>query len=326
MLSVIITADLQRRPMDIFNKLIEVVKSHGINFEIIIAHHDRKSQIDFFFKSYFRDKCNLISIPCQTDSICNSLLRNVGAKHATFDIIALYDADLFMNKELLIEQARTINNQNHFVMLPCFYLTQHASKQIKRKPNYIYDKCIQADRRFVQHLASPSSALILNKKDYFKIGGFDEQYLGHGYEDFDFMIHLANHYDLIQLNDYSLEDKPYKAPIFATGFRQQLSLFSLIKLIENKAVFHLYHRNNKTCDQYYTARKANQQRFNNKVSSLVKKEISTTKDSLERFNLLDFLLSVTNTPEDYPILFDCRRGHLDRVDTIRRKLRYTMGL
>lgn len=44
------------------------------------------------------------------------------------------------------------------------------------------------------HLASPSSITILKSADYETLHGFDESFRGHGYEDFDFLVRLYNHY------------------------------------------------------------------------------------------------------------------------------------
>lgn len=80
-------------------------------------------------------------------------------------------------------------------MLPCAYLKEEGSEFLLSKPEEMWDSLVGFDvqsgtNKLVKFYSPASSSMVLNRHKYLEIGGNDNAYIGHGYEDFDFMMRV----------------------------------------------------------------------------------------------------------------------------------------
>ncbi len=69
------------------------------------------------------------------------------------------------------------------------------------------------------------------------MGGFDEDFVGRGGEDFEFMIKLALYKNVIKPTKDLMINKFYKAPLLSEGFRKYLTFNGLPYFFEKKLLF-----------------------------------------------------------------------------------------
>jgi len=109
---------------------------------------------------------------------------NVGAKLAHGKLLVLHDNDMIVPqdyaKELLKRerQGYEVINLKRFI----FYLTEKHTKKIFKNNSLILD---ESPEIIVQNLVCGGS-IAVNRKSYFSIGGFDENFIGWGGEDIEF--------------------------------------------------------------------------------------------------------------------------------------------
>lgn len=331
-LSILVPVDLLRRPADLLQKIIRTVHYPGMEqFEIVVAHNDRNTRHDHSLIQALSAAVHvtLVSRKFYGGPVNSAFLRNRAAEVASGSMVLLLDADIFPNPPLFMESAEKVcGGCEKVVMLPCLYLTKWASRQLERgrkSAEKLLAGYFAFERRYFNHLASPSSVLAFAKDDYWTIGGFDEAFNGHGYEDFDFMLRLALHHRLIPPAADLLTNETYRAPLLAEGFRKYLGRLSLQNILERKLVFHLFHPNDRY-DQYFQSREKNAQRFVEKFLPLVSENHEA---QLNQMLLIDEFYRWCRmkgvAAKDYFVLFDARPGHVDRLSSWKDRLRFLVG-
>lgn len=326
MLSIIVPVDLDRRPNDLIRKLHLLITHKNANqLHFVIAHNHRGSWFDDQLVKILSCIKNvvLVSKPFYKGPINNSLLRNKAVLHADSFCLLLLDADLVPDQELFFKCAEQIKSgQREMIVLPCLYLSKYGSHLLTKKnetPAALFKRFLKFDRTPFLHIASPSSITFLTRENYWLIGGFDEAFTGHGYEDFDFMLRLGIKLGLIKHEIDMLEDVVCRSPLLASGFRKYLGRLSLPHFLSQEVIFHLHHGKNQR-ERYYKSRTINRELFISKNKHL---SISTDVKS-EMILIQDFfsLCSKKNlNPQDYSILFDNRPGHVDRPKSFYRTVK-----
>ncbi|HDX3452452.1 TPA: capsular biosynthesis protein [Campylobacter coli] len=246
--SVIVPIDLALRPFDILKKVKSILQRSSEEVEIVFGHNDRGGIFDKYLKKITKkSNVRLISGKFYTRLICQSLLRNRAVEQCSSEFIYLMDADCLFDEELSDSCINDIkNNKTPFIILSCLYLSRKGSREIfKYTREEMFDKYIAFRKDLYLHLASPSANIFMKKTDYFNIGGFDEEFMGHGGEDFEFMIKLALYKNVIKPTKDLMLNKFYKAPLLSEGFRKYLSFSSLPYFFDKKIVFHLHHNRSK---------------------------------------------------------------------------------
>jgi len=247
--SVIIPVDLDLRPFDILKKIKNILKRSGDEVELVFGHNDRGSIFDKYLKKITARKSNvkLVSGKFYTELICQSLLRNRAVEQCLGEFIYLMDVDCLFDEELSDECINDIKKgKNPFIMLPCLYLTRKGSREVfKFSREEMFEKYISFRKDLFLHLALPSASIFMKKEDYFAVGGFDEDFMGRGGEDFEFMIKLALYKNAIKPTKDLMINKFYKAPLLSQGFRKCLAFNGLPYFFEKKVAFHLYHGRNR---------------------------------------------------------------------------------
>ncbi|MFQ6342655.1 galactosyltransferase-related protein [Campylobacter sp. VTCC 70190] len=247
--SVIIPVDLDLRPFDILKKIKNILKRSSDEVELVFGHNDRGSIFDKYLKKITARKSNvkLVSGKFYTELICQSLLRNRAVEQCLGEFIYLMDVDCLFDEELSDECINDIKKgKNSFIMLPCLYLTRKGLREVfKFSREEMFEKYISFRKDLFLHLALPSASIFMKKEDYFAVGGFDEDFMGRGGEDFEFMIKLALYKNAIKPTKDLMINKFYKAPLLSQGFRKYLAFNGLPYFFEKKVAFHLYHGRNR---------------------------------------------------------------------------------
>lgn len=332
MLTAIVPLDLNRRPKDLIRKIKYLSNLAERNeFKVFFGHNDRGSKYDLYVKK-FVEKFKFIKIKSKCFSgidINAAQLRNLAFEFVTTEYIVLLDADIYLEISLLNHYKNKIaRHEKPFYIIPCLYLTKYGTRKLtlgavsaqELKENYF-----NFSRREFLHLASPSSIVILRSDAYRAIGGFCTRYHGHGYEDFDFLIKLAEHYSLLDVRSDFMDERYSRSPLFAVGFKRYLGELCLDVLLDKTMLLHLYHKKDSR-DSYYVSRKSNYNIFLERCLSINKKSNSnTTSDS----TLINKFVSLCNANgkniHDYSIFFENKPGHIDRYDSLIKKIKFLLS-
>lgn len=328
MLTAIIPIDLKRRPKDLIKRAVLLAEdAHNHNVKTIFGHNDRETRYDKELKSLIGNvpSAQIVSSIHASEGINSSLLRNIAFSKVDSDYIILLDADIYPDFKLFKKYKEKLKREESpFYILPCLYLTQYGSTLLNKNiisKEEITNKYFSFSRKEFLHLASPSSITILKSSDYARLDGFNTHYQGHGYEDFDFLLRLSElHFSSDKDYDF-LIDKTARSPLFATGFRKYLGEFCLESLLTKEFAFHLYHTKDSK-ENYYSSRKDNYQKFvslhRHKVSNGQQVDPTLITTFIKRCHDND--LSI----HDYSILFENKSGHIDRYDTLIRKIQFLL--
>jgi len=326
MITAIIPIDLARRPFDIIKKA-ELIARHAKkeNIKIVFGHNDRGTIYDYlFFKKIKQYKSVKIkSVKSKSQAINSSRLRNVAFQEVSTEFLLLLDVDIYPDFHIYFKYLKNIKNGiKPFYIFPCMYLTKYGSNKLlknKSTTKELTNKFYAYSRKEFLHLASPSSITLMRSSDYLKLNGFNESYEGHGFEDFDFLIKLGRLYEIDFNHDDLLINKTARSPLFAVGFRKYLGELCLEILFEKDITFHLFHpkHNNKN---YYSNRNINLEKFRSNYGLNLDSNTYSKPTLINDF--LDICVKNGVEPHEYSILFENKPGHIDRYDTLRKKIRF----
>lgn len=273
-LTIIIPIDLNYRSQDILQRiknLIHIVKNQPIRI-ILGCNANPKSKVDKL-KNIIKSYKNITIITHETQIGHLSRLRNIALLNVKSQYVLFLDIDIYINIEQILDAFSEVRTHSAQVcMYPCLYLSQKGNKYIKRLSLEEFKQAYYNFRRdLILHLAFPSSIIITDLKSVQDIKGFDEQFIGHGYEDFDFILRLFKYKGLIEYQTALLSDETYLAPMMATGFRAILAESQLGQIFQKKYFLHIHHKKDKN-SFYHRQRKINQQYFLSKLNQQIKKD------------------------------------------------------
>lgn len=326
MITVIIPIDLKLRGYDIFLKALRMAKKAEIEqLPLIFGHNNRGTIFDnLFLKIISRFKyCTIVTDKYYSEGINSSLLRNMAFQKVTTKQIVLLDIDIWPDFDIIRKYSNKVNLcLKPYFILPCLYLTKHGSNLlIKNKvtPLKIIEKYFKYSRKEFLHLASPSSITVMMAEDFRQLQGFNTNFNGHGYEDFDFLIRLYKHYNPKVFSRNFLLNKKARSPLFSGGFRRYLGELCLDQLIDKDLMLHIYHKKENE-STYYQSRLKNYNILLEEHSSLV----SDKEDDYE--NLIPVFVNLCSSRgidiQKYSILFDNKPGHIDKFDTFKKRLKF----
>ncbi|BBV67719.1 TPA: capsular biosynthesis protein [Kluyvera ascorbata] len=330
-LTCIVPIDLRRRPKDIISRAANlsmaamkdnVSISFGLNYS-----NDRYERLFIEKMSAFSNVS--IELVKQKKEVNLSSLRNAAFSNVGTDDLVLLDVDIYPDFSIFIKDIK--NNyyeKDKFIIYPCLYLSKSGSKALKNnnlRRIDLLEKYFLFHRMHFLHLASPSSITLMKKHIYKEIGGFNESYIGHGYEDFDFLIRLCKFYSILPEDTDSFIDKPSRSPLFAIGFRRFLGRLCFPKLLSKEILLHIYHDKYQCeSDNYYEFKKNNFCSFKNEHHVFFKNEISDANDTLIS-EFINYVSMNKGSIHDYSIYFENKPGHIDRLDTFKRRLRFLLN-
>ena len=189
------------------------------------------------------------------NSFSQGKCRNLGAKRARFEALFFLDADCYLShlsfQRLLnlIKLKQISQLENAFLMLPCLYLNKEASEILSKKDESLWESLALLDlhkdkKELILNFALASSLIALNKKAFLSLNGFDESFIGHGYEDFEFVLRFLKKYVCFEKLPSNLEfdSRNWEFKAFE-GFRALFSLLGLEGVFYGLYPLHFWHEN-----------------------------------------------------------------------------------
>ena len=298
--TIVTTIDLRYRPFNIIKRMDFFFKKlHENKIPCAVGYRKNNNFVDKIAYTIFKKYNNIKVVDCVIkSSISNSILRNAAINVVDTCKIIISDIDIYPDISLYKTLYQQCNKG--LSMAPVLYLSNQGTKKFLM--SYDINEAIYwwKNSHFTNflHLAIPSSLICINKDDYLQIGGFDEQFIGHGYEDFDFLIRLGSYLKILNIKKENFFiDETYTCPIFSQGFRKELAFFALKNCLIGKIGIHLFHKKN--CN-YKTSREKNKSKFKNKY-----KQIAKFSNNKNIFDLLMYFCELCNLLNINPSSFSC---------------------
>lgn len=314
-LSIIVPLDFNRRSQDIFQRAVQLAKTcASTTVKIIFGCAATPEKWLIKLEKALQQYNNVQIVSSQDSKSQLSKLRNIALAHVSTTYVLFLDVDIIPDIEQIQQALQAIiKSPTQLCMYPCLYLSAKGTKQVSKRPiadfkQYYY----QFKREWILHLAFPSSIIICDMQSVREIQGFDERYIGHGYEDFDFMLRLFKHKNLIEYNQQLLVDEAYMAPMMATGFRALLASAQLEQILQPIYFLHAYHSKDQQ-ENYYQLRQQNQILFKTKFTALAEDTLHCKQNRLSLLNQFFQLLDTHNKkPSEFTALWAEIPGHMFR--------------
>ncbi|TQR58598.1 galactosyltransferase-related protein [Campylobacter troglodytis] len=211
--------------------------------------------------------------------------RNLGVKNAKFEVVMALDVDYYLTSAnlakilKLIELKDFANNQNALIVLPCVFLKEEANALLPTKKEEEFELIIQNDlisgkNELVKFFTPVStSSFAINKELFLRLGGFDEDFVGHGYEDFDLLARVL-------LKTQAFEKMP-RAMLYDSrnwdfsefkGFRAYFSLLGYECCFYGLYLYHFWH-SEPNQNGYFDNKDKNHKRFFSKLQGYLQEEL-----------------------------------------------------
>ncbi|QKF79228.1 galactosyltransferase-related protein [Campylobacter armoricus] len=225
--------------------------------------------------------------------------RNLGASFANSDVVMFLDVDYYLSwKSLecileLIDIKEIASKPNHILSLPVMFLNKEGSEFIYTQDKKLWDGLIKNDlisgkKEWIKFFApSSTSSVVVNKHKFLTLGGNDERFVGHGYEDFDLLARiLYSCVDLEQMpTNLSYDARNWNFKNFE-GFRAWLALLGYEASFHGVYLYHFYH-DEPNQNGYMDNKHKNHQRFYKHISNIKVHSIRHLCDkSVYRHNVL----------------------------------------
>ncbi|MNZ23630.1 putative glycosyltransferase involved in capsule biosynthesis [compost metagenome] len=172
--------------------------------------------------------------------------RNRAIYNATSTRIFLVDIDLIISSTVTrflhdTHGQSTHPSLQHFDMFPCLYLTKEETERFDGDFQGCLESFLRGENHRVEGIALASSCLLMNREWFLQLGGFDEQFVGHGGEDLELIDRLTRHYPIgPRPDDYALNIKA-QHPGDYQGFRRYFSYYALPHLFAGRFLVHQWH-------------------------------------------------------------------------------------
>jgi len=195
----------------------------------------------------------VINIKYHKKEFSPAIVRNLAVEHATKKYLFFLDVDLAFSERFIASlkkeiEEQLVNNKKKFLMLPCFYLSAEGTKFYEESDNKVKvieefrESLLLGENKLVDRLAINTSAILLEKDYFIKIGKFSEDFFGHGGEDFEFihrLISLSPH-SLCNTQEYYY-DEVEQFPLNYKGFRKYMAYYSLEYIFSDLVLLHKWH-------------------------------------------------------------------------------------
>ncbi len=174
------------------------------------------------------------------------LARSHGIEHSTARTLFIMDADLLCSPQLAKQLPERSQLYAHaglpsFEMYPCLYLTKEETERFDGDFQGCLESFLRGENHRVEGIALASSCLLMNREWFLQLGGFDEQFVGHGGEDLELIDRLTRHYPIgPRPDDYALNIKA-QHPGDYQGFRRYFSYYALPHLFAGRFLVHQWH-------------------------------------------------------------------------------------
>lgn len=230
---------MNKKKKAILSIITPLSKRNGVDNELrLLKIHSAFKPPVFFILSTKKDNTLDVFSPGQE--------RNTLIKECNSKLLFLSDVDLIPSRELVNSILHNIEEiplrpPQTFEMYPCLYLTKEETERFDGDFQGCLESFLRGENHRVEGIALASSCLLLNREWFLQLGGFDEQFVGHGGEDLELIDRLTRHYPIgPRPDDYGLNIKA-QHPGDYQGFRRYFSYYALPHLFAGRFLVHQWH-------------------------------------------------------------------------------------
>lgn len=254
LLSVIIPFGLSKERPYIEERIIEKAKSFQSDENIEFIFVEGYSSKDHELKNFIQANHHIYLKDMDQKAFSQGRCRNLGASYAHSNVLLFLDADCYISldnfeKILKLIQIKNISqNINALIVLPVVYLNKEANEKLKQYDEKFWDILIQEDlftakNTWVKFFApSSTSSIVINKYQFLRLGGNDENFIGHGYEDFDLFARILKACVSFEKMPTNLSYDARNWNFFNfKGFRSWFSLLGYEACFYGIYMYHFYH-------------------------------------------------------------------------------------
>ncbi|HEA8037784.1 TPA: glycosyltransferase [Campylobacter jejuni] len=254
LLSVIIPFGLSKERPYIEERVIEKAKyfksDENIEFIFVEGYSSKNHEL----KNFIQANHHIYLKDMEQKAFSQGKCRNLGASCAHSNVLLFLDVDCYISldnfeKILKLIQIKNISqNINALIVLPVVYLSKEANEKLKQYDDKFWDILIQEDlftakNTWVKFFSpSSTSSIVINKHQFLRLGGNDENFIGHGYEDFDLFARILKtcvSFEKMPVN-LSYDARNWNFFDFK-GFRSWFSLLGYEACFYGIYMYHFYH-------------------------------------------------------------------------------------
>ncbi|TLD85849.1 galactosyltransferase-related protein [Helicobacter sp. MIT 05-5294] len=261
MLSLIVPVFYKNQHSFIYKRAVELIEKfkNKEEFEAIFADCSRESLLQSASSNI-----KILHLPLSGQIFSPAYARNEAARIATQKYLFFYDVDMDYSSKfesLLLQkiESQLESGKARFLSLPFLYLTQKGTEFYAKTKDLESLKIsfLKGENHWVESISANSSAIVLERRYFESLGGFREDFLGHGGEDFEFLHRLAawNPHSERQ-EDYYI-DARHQFLGDAQGFRKYFAYYSISLFFEDLVLLHQWHSRPLT-NAFYFRRKPNE--------------------------------------------------------------------
>ncbi|MCW1324241.1 galactosyltransferase-related protein [Campylobacter jejuni] len=254
LLSVVIPFGLSKERSYIEERIIEKAKYFKSDENIEFIFVEGYSSKDHELKNFIQTNHHIYLKDTEQKAFSQGGCRNLGASYAHSNVLLFLDVDCYISldnfeKILKLIQIKNISqNINALIVLPVVYLNKEANEKLKQYDDKFWDILIQEDlftakNTWVKFFApSSTSSIVINKHQFLRLGGNDENFIGHGYEDFDLFARVLKACVSFEKMPTNLSYDARNWNFFNfKGFRSWFSLLGHEACFYGIYMYHFYH-------------------------------------------------------------------------------------
>ncbi|HAA2165238.1 TPA_asm: sugar transferase [Campylobacter jejuni] len=254
LLSVVIPFGLSKERSYIEERVLQKAKSFQSDENIEFIFVEGYSSKDHELKNFIQANHHIYLKDMNQKVFSQGRCRNLGASYAHSNVLLFLDVDCYISlnnfeKILKLIQIKNISqNINALIVLPVVYLNKEANEKLKQYDEKFWDILIQEDlftakNTWVKFFApSSTSSIVINKYQFLRLGGNDENFIGHGYEDFDFFARVLKACVSFEKMPTNLSYDARNWNFFNfKGFRSWFSLLGYEACFYGIYMYHFYH-------------------------------------------------------------------------------------
>ena len=258
-------------------RLLQIIPS---NFEIIVVDDGSLGKISKIIRQIVATRSYGSSVyhylPTFWKIFSLARARNAGLYLASHQIIILHDVDfigtdqIYLNIAQQVKNFDLINQKYKFFCVPIAFLTKIGTEnyiknfESNKNDNYwLFEEDLYGDDN-LKFIVEGSSCIVANKNHLLEIGGHDNDYIGHGAEDFELLHRLSQYFPIgVKPEQYSKNTgsgfiKEY------VGFRAYFALYGKEVRKNGCMLVHLFHKKRKSF--FYYRHKINFAKLNKLMS------------------------------------------------------------
>ncbi|ECL9467448.1 glycosyltransferase [Campylobacter jejuni] len=254
LLSVIIPFGLSKERSYIEERVVKKAKYFKSDENIEFIFVEGYSSKDHELKNFIQANHHIYLKDMDQKAFSQGGCRNLGASYAHSNVLLFLDVDCYISldnfeKILKLIQIKNISqNINALIVLPVVYLSKEANEKLKQYDDKFWDILIQEDlftakNTWVKFFSpSSTSSIVINKYQFLRLGGNDENFIGHGYEDFDLFARVLKacvSFEKMPTN-LSYDTRNWNFFNFK-GFRSWFSLLGYEACFYGIYMYHFYH-------------------------------------------------------------------------------------